>query len=148
MQSHHIVFGFVIFGWMSAAPTCCISVAFWSWYLKSIWNMQCVCAILCEQEQHLCQGYPVSVPFQPIPLTSWGHHQESSTVALVPMLEVHYPSCCKTCGSISVLHALLLTGSHLSIRLLWSQPLSIMFFQLTVLTIISQLYRSSIDQVQ
>jgi hypothetical protein len=37
---------------------------------------------------------------------------------------------------------------HLSIRLLWSQQLSIMFFQLAVLTVISQLYQSSIDQLQ
>jgi hypothetical protein len=37
---------------------------------------------------------------------------------------------------------------HLSIRLLWSQHFSIMFFQLIVLTFISQLYRSSIDQLK
>jgi hypothetical protein len=33
-------------------------------------------------------------------------------------------------------------------RFLWSQQLSIMFFQLAVLTVISQLYPSSVDQLQ
>ncbi len=36
---------------------------------------------------------------------------------------------------------------HLSIRLLWSHQLSFMFFQQAVLIVISQLYRSSIDQL-
>jgi hypothetical protein len=36
---------------------------------------------------------------------------------------------------------------HLSIRLLCSQQLSIKFFQLAVLTVISQLSLSSIDQL-
>jgi hypothetical protein len=37
---------------------------------------------------------------------------------------------------------------HLSIRLLWSQQLFIKFFQLAVLTVISQLSGSNIDQLQ